>query len=473
MRSLFVVTLVCALLAPSAHATDIAVTNPTMAADATSITFHIEWQNSWRTDRNHDAAWVVIKASGAPAGNARHAAIRADGHTIKTTSAPPGEIVVPQDRAGVFIRPAAAHRGTFAADISLSLEPPPSRPASSGQTAPPTVIAIEMVSIPEGPFYLGDTSESSRSFASFFKCDAAGKPADLYHVTSESEIAVGPRAGALDYQQSRANEQYEGDRLGPVPAAFPKGFRSFYIMKYELSQGQYAAFLNTLPEDASNFRAIHGSNNYAALRGTISCNGKRFIAASPNAPCNFVSWDDAMAFTDWAALRPMTELEFTKACRGTSRPVPADYPWGTNSKDRLKRTMDDAHTRLAMTSAADEATLTDETRDIHGASYYWVMDLAGSLWERCITIGHPAGRAFTAAHGDGRLGPYGFANVENWPKGDVTGGGYGYRGGGYYEAGHTYRDFNPHSPVEQRRFGSWGQGPRSKAYGYRAVRTAP
>jgi len=47
------------------------------------------------------------------------------------------------------------------------------------------------------------------------------------------------------------------------------------------------------------------------------------------------------------------------------------------------------------------------------------------------------------------------------------------RGGGYYEHHRPAGEFNPHSPVEWRRFGAWGQGPRSVAYGFRAARTAP
>ena len=46
---------------------------------------------------------------------------------------------------------------------------------------------------------------------------------------------------------------------------------------------------------------------------------------------------------------------------------------------------------------ADEAKLTDATRDILGASFYWVMDLAGSVWERAGTIGHPRSAARSAA----------------------------------------------------------------------------
>jgi hypothetical protein len=167
----------------------------------------------------------------------------------------------------------------------------------------------------------------------------------------------------------------------------------------------------------------------------------------------------------------MTELEFTKAVRGPADPVAGDYPWGTAGKERMRRRVgpDD---ELVRTGDADESLLTDATRDVIGASFYWVMDLAGSVWERAVTIGHPKGRAFQGTHGDGALRAYGMASNADWPTGDHDGGGYGYRGGGYYERGMPDREFNPYGPTEWRRFGSWGGAPRSIAYGFRAVRTA-
>ena len=197
----------------------------------------------------------------------------------------------------------------------------------------------------------------------------------------------------------------------------------------------------------------------------------RYVASSPARPANRVSWEDGIAFADWAGLRPMTELEFTKAARGPSPPIAHEYPWGTAAKDQLKRVMqpDDD---LASGGEADEARLSDATRAALGASFYWVMDLAGSVWERAVSIGQPRGRAFTGTHGDGRLTNYGSATNGDWPRGDEAPGGYGYRGGGYYEQGMADGAFNPYSPIAYRRFGAWGQAPRSLAYGFRAVRTA-
>ena len=168
----------------------------------------------------------------------------------------------------------------------------------------------------------------------------------------------------------------------------------------------------------------------------------------------------------------MTELEFEKAARGTSPAIGHEFPWGTSTVDRMRRVMQ-PNDDLALSSSADEARLSADTRVEFGASYYWVLDLAGSVWERTVSVGHPAGRRFEGSHGDGRLTGYGSATNQDWPRGDETGGGYGYRGGGYYEQGMRATDFNPYSPIAYRRFGAWGQAPRSLAYGFRAARTAP
>ena len=337
------------------------------------------------------------------------------------------------------------------------------------------VFGIEMVYVPDGPFSIGDPDTASVSHAAFYRSTATGGHGGPFRVTSEAAIRVAPEDGALYYQAR--SPQYEGDRGGPVPAEFPKGTRAFYIMKYETLQGQYADFLNTIGHYAASFRAPLGGLDYATERGSIHIVDAAYVAAKPNRPANQMSWDDGTAFADWAGLRPMTELEFTKAARGPADPVPSDYPWGTSSKAGLARRVG-ADDDLAQSGAADESRLADSTRETLGASYWWVMDLAGSVWERAVTIGHPRGRAFRGTHGDGTLRDYGLATNDDWPLGDNEAGGYGYRGGGYYERDRerardwTVRDLNPYSPVEWRNYGSWGGGPRGVAYGFRAVRTA-
>jgi formylglycine-generating enzyme required for sulfatase activity len=375
----------------------------------------------------------------------------------------------------VFCYPAATHRGDVAATITLEVDAGkiPDNVRNS-QALSAFVYGIEMVYVPEGPFYIGDPDPRSVERAAYYRSNASGGHAGPLHITNEAAIRVGPNEGALYY---RSTNQYEGDRGGPIPAEFPKGTRAFYAMKYEVSQGQYAAYLNAISYDAAPFRANIAGPRYYTDRGTIRVVDGRYVAEKPNRPANMLSWDDGCAFADWAGLRPMTELEFTKAARGPAVPIAGDYPWGTNSKAKLLRRMQ-ADGDLLQTGDADESLLSDTTKEALGASYWWVMDLAGSVWEKVVSLGHPTGRAFKGTHGDGNLAQYGRASNSDWPAGDYEAGGYGYRGGGHYEwereraRDPLVQELNPHSPVEWRPYGAWGGAPRSVAYGFRAVRTA-
>ena len=177
-----------------------------------------------------------------------------------------------------------------------------------------------------------------------------------------------------------------------------------------------------------------------------------------------------MAFTDWAALRPYTELEYTKAARGPGRPIAHEMPWNTDSDAQMLRRINPNNHQMEMPKGYDESMLNNSNREQFGASYYWVMDLGGSMWEKVITLGDSVGRSFDGLHGDGNISYYGMADVDNWPSGYGESFGYGYRGGGYY--GNAYiSNFNPYSPIAYRLYGAWSGGTRNAAYGYRAART--
>ena len=461
--------IVLAALAGPARANDLRVETRRVSRPDGAATLRVEaavgWKNAWRNARNHDAAWLIVKLRGAPGRPWSHARI------VSVTAAaatPRAECRVPGDRIGAFCAAAAPHRGDVSWQLAIDVDTTGITAAQlSAGTVEALVVGIEMVYIPAGPFTIGDPDPASVENASFYRSDAAGGHAGTWRVESEAEIPVGARAGALHYKAS----EYTGDGEGPVPAAFPKGTRAFYVMKYEILQGQYAAFLNAIDDYAASFRSPIGGRGYHAERGSIRLEDGGYVAAAPDRPANFMSWDDGAAFADWAGLRPWTELEFTKAARGPAEPVANDFPWGTASKDRLLR-RNQPDDELLQSGGADESKLADGTRDVLGASYYWVMDLAGSVWEKVVTIGHPRGRAFLGTHGDGRLQSFGRATNADWPAGDHDGGGYGYRGGGYYERGRPDGPLNPHSRVEQRPYGSWGGGPRGVAYGFRAARSA-
>lgn len=429
----------------------------------------VSWRHAWRNGRNHDAAWIFFKLKNK---NGRTSHLKADParmYVLEThgPKMPKAALQASSDSLGLYLYPAADYRGDLSYTLKVHFKAPPPNLNIWENTL--EAYALEMVYIPEGPFTLGDPDTLALEYNAFYRSGPGGQVDGLYTVLSEEEIAVGPEEGALYYRSE--TPIYNGDQKGPIPAAFPKGFRAFYIMKYEITQGQYAAFLNNIDKEGAAIRANFGGPDYYSSRGTIRLQDGHYVAGVPERPLNFVSWEDGIAFADWAALRPMTEFEFTKACRGGGRPTAREYPWGTGEAGQVARIVD-TEDNLVLINGYTEADLNDDTRPCIGASYYWVMDLAGSVWEKVITPGNETGRQFDGRHGDGRLGYLASANVPGWPDDNDHKGGYGYRGGGFYEQGKAFSAFNPYSPIAYRRFGAWSGGPRYIAYGFRCARTA-
>ncbi|WP_422104067.1 formylglycine-generating enzyme family protein [Winogradskyella sp.] len=432
-----------------------------------SVIFDISWDNAWHNDKNHDAVWVFMKYNGAWN---NHVKIHQTGHKViknRTLDLQQPTIEVSSEGTGFFIYPPKGLRGPVNYKLQIRIDTE-DKEVGWNKLKGLSVYGIEMVYIPQGAFILGSPDEAAIKRAAFYKSDSEGQAKGLIKIDSEDQIEVAPKDNALYYWSE--NALYNGDQQGPIPSEFPKGYNAFYIMKYELTQGQYADFLNTLPDSWTYKRSPIGGKSYYNNRGGIRLVDGVYVADNPHRPLNYASFTDALAFTDWAALRPITELEYEKAARGPSKPIDAEFVWGTNTYDDLERYVNE-DSELVFANGYEESMLNDSNRASFGASYYWVMDLSGSLWEKVITIGNPIGRTFKGSHGDGKLS-FGNATNEDWPQSDDELGGFGYRGGGYYEIGTGYSDFNPHSPIGYRYYGAWSGGPNSIAYGFRAGRSA-
>lgn len=291
------------------------------AVEQQRVELEISWSNAWRNSRNHDAVWLTLRPLAEPWRGIL--ALADDGHSAHGPL--PAEMTLSEDRLGIFVAPGVETRGDVQWNLTLHL----ARPAAD-QVRP---WALEMVYIPPGTFELGDSDPALLADSAFYQVDSEGRPGGPYRVESEAEIPIGERVGELFYQPG-PQPLYRGDRRGPLPESFPKGTQAFYVMKYELRQGEYARFLNALPENWLERRDNHQETGEESETVSIRREEGRFIAGAPLRPCNSVSWADTAAFADWMALRPMTEFEFEKAARGPRRPTPADYPWGTSSRDQ-------------------------------------------------------------------------------------------------------------------------------------------
>jgi formylglycine-generating enzyme required for sulfatase activity len=253
-------------------------------------------------------------------------------------------------------------------------------------------------------------------------------------ITSESSINLGgSTTGNLSSMQF--NDDFNISTTQTLSASYPKGFSGYYAMKYELTQQQYVNFLNSLTTSQATARFANMNGNF---RNAISVTGGVYSTANPYVACNYLNWSDCTAYADWAGLRPMTELEFEKVCRGGSVPKMGEPAWSSTTGNLPNVTIatgilngsslsESASNITANVNAGNNATApqgplrvgsfsnTTSTRFSSGGSYFGAMELSGNLQEQVVTIGTVAGRSFTGNLGNGTLNPSGDADVDYWP----------------------------------------------------------
>ncbi|KAA3625557.1 MAG: hypothetical protein DWP94_00520, partial [Flavobacterium sp.] len=326
--------LLAALIFPAVcFSNNIQLSNVSYSKETGIVQFDLTWENAWMNEKNHDAVWVFVKFIHKD-GSYIHGNLAASYHEASNNFGPTMEVQVSKDRVGAFIVPLEYHRGAVIANFKLKIDNELLK--RIGEEHEVRVYAIEMVYIPEGAFYVGATEQEAIDYASFYESDASGEPIGPYKIFSEDQtIKVGKSAGDLYYKTG--GSPYRGDRSGVIPADFPKGHQAFYMMKYETSQGLYSDFLNAIHPELAAALSPHTVEDYYDKKGCIRFENGTYRADTYDRPANFISWDDGMAFADWAGLRPMTEFEFTKAARGPEEPFEHEFPWGTDSTDKLKR----------------------------------------------------------------------------------------------------------------------------------------
>lgn len=443
-----------------------------------------------------------------------------------------------KDRAGVFIYRSEENQGegpVHFQGVILSCELGALDLKKVSTTLKLWPMGIEMVYVPEGPFYLGDPWPEAEGapqncFYDSMKLAndsaAQGDAGCAYQVT-DAPIAMGNDGDPAGYSEllwydndddaGGAGDQYKG----LLPAAFPTGYQAFYLMKRQITQGQYADFINTLVGGQTGGYAqavrfpYEGQGTYRNSLGIGEMSNYTRIALQPNRPCNYLAWADGIAYAAWAGLRPMTELEYEKACRGPCTPVHGEYAWGStkliaaltilgygpneistgntnlNNTSTMLRgdggglgpMIDESfaaygHPRVntmygsvfVFKGGGDCGWKSDDLltkRDATGHSFYGIASLTGNLWDLCVTVGTAEGRSFSGREGLGRLNKYGEAETEllGWPG--SLGKGCSFRGGSWYTP-------VGRGPVAARPYGSGAPGFffRSHDVGFRCARTA-
>ncbi len=340
-----------------------------------------------------------------------------------------------------------------------------------------------MVYVTEGAFEVGDGG----SLPGTFEAGDSGSP---FTISSEDGLILGGTSITNLSNHDYGDDDFNYADSQILQPSYPKGFDAFYLMKYEISQGQYAAFLSALPTTEADIRFAnqYGEDGYTIQLIAVP---NLYQADLPDRAANYLNWVDLAWYADWSGLRPMSELEYEKACRGADSSVLGEYAWGNALIRLLSYTIEDIGTtaerisdptagagnamhygstldfRVIFKCGAAAAAFENPSRQEAGAGYFGAMDLTGNAIERIVNISSVEGRLFDGDnHGDGD--PSG-TTVDTWPSIDEAvpenvGKGTGSRGGSW-TIGLT------NGPVSSRIVSNYDDPIRSSTGGGRLVRS--
>ncbi len=489
------------------YANNVQVTNVTLKGQNTTegyttVQFDLSWENSYHINDGiqefWDAAWIFIKYKVGDSDKWEHATLSATGHLVSSDAT----LELPTDMMGAYIYTKAVTNQPVNNNwqgIELRWDYGTDG-VSENALVDVKVFGIEMVYVPTSKFWIGDGTYNS----SFHTANTPIVTGDFdkypYQILSEDALTL----GGTDTMSIGTNNNYAmncpcaGDDFSTTVvkqllSGFPKGYNAFYCMKYELTQAQYVEFLNTLNRtqqqtntnsdisqdnvpDSWVMVGYGGSGGYPPSRNAITCpssgNGTTdpiiFTTSYKEIPCNFLTWEMGLAYSDWAGIRPMTELEYEKACRGIFEPVaneiatgkspntqrnwqilsgtagkenetiqnippnpfqPAGYMNHFSKATNMTYNSTDANPVLKVHGplrsgilAASNFDLTDNftvndvvTRDRAGATMYGIMEMTGNLCEPAIFVGNEDHRLFIGDNGDGEIDTNGLADNLDWP----------------------------------------------------------
>jgi len=181
-------------------------------------------------------------------------------------------------------------------------------------------------------------------------------------------------------------------QTGIAEPVHPVWVDGFWIGKYEVTNGEYEAFIDAGGYSNSAYWNPVGwtwrVNNNITLPANWNSNTYHGggIPGNEGFPVNGVSWWEADAYCRWAGKRLPTEAEWEKAAKGPSPNTPT-YPWGEGISGQRANywnsgdPWDNNTTPVGYYDGSNHGGY----QTIDSPSPYGLYDVAGNLWEWCST----------------------------------------------------------------------------------------
>jgi hypothetical protein len=183
-----------------------------------------------------------------------------------------------------------------------------------------------------------------------FITDAESLIKEIKRILEKAEAAlIGYNPAGIEWLRIPAGEFLYGEKKYRRYIEKP-----YLIGKFPITNAQYKIFLDANPDYKVPSHWGRSTRTY--------------IKRITKHPVVYISWNDAVAFCNWAGCRLPTEEEWEKAASGEDGRT---YPWGEDWEDR----------RYAN---SEEAGITDTTPvDAYpeGVSSFGAWDMAGNVWE--------------------------------------------------------------------------------------------
>jgi formylglycine-generating enzyme required for sulfatase activity len=142
---------------------------------------------------------------------------------------------------------------------------------------------------------------------------------------------------------------------------------AFYIGKYPVTVAQFRSFAEKSGQSINYEKSLQGVENH---------------------PVVYVSWQDAMNFTEWHGMTLPSEAQWEKAARGTQGYI---YPWGNRWENGLANTVEYWNSGIRGFWLKRRRKANAETTPVgyfspRGDSPFGCADMSGNVWEWTSSI---------------------------------------------------------------------------------------